>query len=289
MLRRCSRLQRSQVQTSRPFSVPRVQVIAARAGSPATVPQVAHTGGGWVPGRLAHGYFFVRAASLAFAAALAACLNSRTLASDGCVDDVGDRAVGAVLGVGADGLLPPGRSHLELLADQRREDAGLLVAEPGQRLEPLDQVAGVLRLGPDRLGPTVVLVPHHGRQLLHPPGHRPAVAVDGRRRGAQVGERLRLGGGDRVGRQRAEPVEDLPRPAEGVLHRVLLVEQHPDEQGERVVAQHLVGGLVLGDPDLRSHADQPSLQVSFQWTKPAAVGVLRGACRGSARRRAQSR
>ena len=142
MLRRCSRLQRSQVQTSRPFSVPRVQVIAARAASVA-----ARAAGGadrrllGLAARLAHGYFFVTVAALALAAALAACLNSRTLVSDVGVDDVGHRAVGAVLGVGADRLLPARRPHVELLADQGREDAGLLVAEPGQRLEPLEQVA----------------------------------------------------------------------------------------------------------------------------------------------------
>jgi hypothetical protein len=83
MLRRCSRAHRSQVQTSRPFSVARVHVIAASVGSSATLPQVAHNGG-WSarPSEASTGYFFVRAASLALAAALAACLNSRTLASD---------------------------------------------------------------------------------------------------------------------------------------------------------------------------------------------------------------
>ena len=44
-------------------------------------------------------------------------------------------------------------------------------------------------------------------------------------------------------------------PGEGPLHRELLVQQHPDEQGERVAGEQRVGGLVLGDvrvgPDLR--------------------------------------
>jgi hypothetical protein len=97
MLRRCSRLQRSQVHVSRPFSTPRAQVIAARAASGAVVPQVAQTGGRTspVPGcsesDTVVGYFvdfagraaaFVTVAALALAAALAACLNSRTLVSD---------------------------------------------------------------------------------------------------------------------------------------------------------------------------------------------------------------
>ena len=49
MLRRCSRLHRSQVQTSRPFSVPRAQLTDAWATSVATAPQVAQVGG-WVGG-----------------------------------------------------------------------------------------------------------------------------------------------------------------------------------------------------------------------------------------------
>jgi hypothetical protein len=92
MLRRCSRLQRSHVQTSRPFSVPRVQAITASAGSAATVPQVVHTGG--CSASLADTSYFAVAwavlevpvsgvvAALALAWALAACLNSRTFCSD---------------------------------------------------------------------------------------------------------------------------------------------------------------------------------------------------------------
>jgi len=30
-----------------------------------------------------------------------------------------------------------------------------------------------------------------------------------------------------------------------------LVEQHPDQEGERVAAQQFVGGVVLGDPEVR--------------------------------------
>jgi hypothetical protein len=38
--------------------------------------------------------------------------------------------------------------------------------------------------------------------------------------------------------------------AEGALHGELLVEQHPDQQGERIPAEQLVGGVVLGDAEL---------------------------------------
>ena len=49
----------------------------------------------------------------------------------------------------------------------------------------------------------------------------------------------------------AEPVGEQPRRPEGALHRELLVEQHAQEQGERVAAEQLVGGGVLGDAEGR--------------------------------------
>ena len=54
--------------------------------------------------------------------------------------------------------------------------------------------------------------------------------------------RLGVGGRDRGRLERAEPVQDLRRPAERVLHRELLVEHHAHQQRERAVGEHLVGG-----------------------------------------------
>ena len=77
MLRRWVRLQRSQDQTSRPFSTPRVQVTrasAAASSSAGVAPQVAQTGRGSAAagtGQLP-----------ALAADLAAFLKSRTFCSD---------------------------------------------------------------------------------------------------------------------------------------------------------------------------------------------------------------
>ena len=55
-------------------------------------------------------------------------------------------------------------------------------------------------------------------------------------------------GGERVD---AHPVGQQPRRPEGTLHRELLVEQHPDQQRERVAAQQFVSGGVLGDAEGR--------------------------------------
>jgi hypothetical protein len=46
--------------------------------------------------------------------------------------------------------------------------------------------------------------------------------------------RGQVGGGERLD---AEPVGQQARRAEGALHRELLVEQHPDQQRERVTAR----------------------------------------------------
>jgi len=77
MLRRCVRLQRSHVHTSRPFSTPRVQVIrasAAASSSAGIAPHVAQTGRG--SGAAGTGQL------PDLAAALAAFLKSRTFCSD---------------------------------------------------------------------------------------------------------------------------------------------------------------------------------------------------------------
>ncbi len=63
-----------------------------------------------------------------------------------------------------------------------------------------------------------------------------------------VVEGLLGGGGHRLGVEPAEAVEDLGRAPERVLHGVLLVEQHADEQRERALGEHAVCCRVLGNP-----------------------------------------
>src|SRR5690606_10751126 len=72
--------------------------------------------------------------------------------------DVGDRAEGLLLAVGARGLPPAGGAHPELLAQQGEEDLGLLLAEPGQLLQPLQQLRSRVDTAPDGLGVTVVVL-----------------------------------------------------------------------------------------------------------------------------------
>src|SRR3954451_21390525 len=164
------------------------------------------------------------------------------------VDHVGDRAL-ALERVVADGPLPAIRAYVELLGDQGSEDLSLLLAEPGQPHHALEQVGAGDRLGPDPLGVTVVPFDHEPRESLEPLGHRTREPVDRRRRGAQRLELRRIRRRDRRGIEAAEPVEPLGRPTEGVLHGVLLVEHHADQQRERAVGEHLVCVRVAGDLD----------------------------------------
>jgi hypothetical protein len=92
------------------------------------------------------------------------------------------------------------------------------------------------------------------RERVDAAGHRAAVAVDRRRHHAHLDERLDVGRGDLRQGEAVHPVGDLARAGEGVLHRVLLVEEHADEQGERVVVEQLVGGRVAGQVQFAQHA-----------------------------------
>src|SRR6478735_3039673 len=147
------------------------------------------------------------------------------------------------------GRLPALRSYVELLGQQGHEDLRLLLAETGERGHPPDQVLAVGRLGPDALSVPVVLLDHDPGHRLDPLGHRAREPVHGRRLGAQRGELLGVRGGDLGRFQPSEPVDDLRGTPERVLHRVLLVEQHAQQQGERRVGEHLVGTFVAGDVD----------------------------------------
>ena len=119
--------------------------------------------------------------------------------------------------------------------------------KPGSALSRVDQLGAGGRVAPQGRGVAAVGVAHDDGQRLDAGGHRAPVAVDGRRGGAQVGEGLGVGRGDRARVEGAEPLEHLRGAGEGPLHRELLVEQHPGEEGERVLRQDAVGRGVLGD------------------------------------------
>ena len=159
------------------------------------------------------------------------------------VDHVGDRLVHAVLAVAARGLAPPRRCDAALLAQQRREDLRLLRTEAGQRDEPGVQLLAVGDVAPDQGDVAVVGLDERGAQRLHPARHRLRVAVQRARGGEQRDERLGIVLGDhpRVEVVAAQPACELGGRPERVFHGDLLVEQHPDQERERVAVQQRVG------------------------------------------------
>lgn len=78
-------------------------------------------------------------------------------------------------------------------------------------------------------------------------------------------ELLGVGGRDPGGIERTCPIADLQRARERRLHRNLLVEQHPDEQGEWFVGEERVGGLVAGD--VKSHGSMFPPSASPPWER----------------------
>src|SRR5690606_34370829 len=79
------------------------------------------------------------------------------LGERGLVDDVGHRPVRALGAVVAGRLAPARGLQAELLAEQREEDPGLLVAEARQRLEPAQHLGAVgVAGGPDSGGVAAV-------------------------------------------------------------------------------------------------------------------------------------
>ena len=53
------------------------------------------------------------------------------------------------------------------------------------------------------------------------------------------------------GVEAAEPPPDLERAGEGLLHRHLLVEDEPDEQGQRLLGEEAIGLVVAREVEVR--------------------------------------
>ncbi len=167
--------------------------------------------------------------------------------------DVGDGAMGGV-GEGVGGLLPALGTDGEPLGQERHEDPGLLAAIARQGVEPFEQLGPRLDAGPDRFGLTGVVLHEVLAQLLGPLGHRAREAMEG---GGSLEDDLQLlerhgGDGGRV-EGATKPIPQLEWRGKGPLHRHLLIEQHADEQRERISVEQLVGFGITGDGEISLH------------------------------------
>ena len=153
------------------------------------------------------------------------------------VGDVGDRAVscrrrrrvprpGASLRVATPSCFPRRATKILAFCSPKPGSCLTRVSSSVARGDPL----------PDVVGLSAVLVDEHPGQLLDPAGHRTRVAVEsgpGREGG---GQRLGVHRGDLLGVEIvAQPTPEFGRPGEGPFEWNLLVEDHPDQESQRVL------------------------------------------------------
>lgn len=154
------------------------------------------------------------------------------------VHDVGDRTARTLVAVGTRRFSPALRLHTALFAEQGEEDFRLLRAEARQVLQPAQHFLAVgVALGPDLRWYAVVVLDDVVGERLRAPGHRAAVPVDGGWGGGEFLEFGRVGLGDTAQIESAHSPGQFLRPPKGVFHRVLLIQEHAEQQGEIVGAE----------------------------------------------------
>src|SRR6185437_6014625 len=157
------------------------------------------------------------------------------------VDDVGDRSMGSLVAVVTRGGPPARRPDTELLAEQRDEDASLLVSEPGQGADALHEVRPIGGAVPHRGRVAVESFDKHLSKRLDALCHRGRESMQRRRLTEQLLECGRVVLRDLPDIQVvAEALLQLVRRGERLLDRDLLVQQHADQQSERIVDKELV-------------------------------------------------
>ena len=132
----------------------------------------------------------------------------------------------------------------------RRRSAPSACRSPGSASIRLSRSWPSAASRPEPLGVAVVLLHDDRGQRLDPRGHRPREPVHRRRGRAQRRELLRVGRRDR---RPARGCRTGPAPSPGPRNACSIgycwSSIMPDQQRERVVGQHLVGGVVAGDVD----------------------------------------
>jgi hypothetical protein len=133
------------------------------------------------------------------------------------------------------------------LTEDRQGAGDLHRPEPGQAGQPIAQVPAVAGLAPDAAGVVAVLAGDDGAQGLDLAGHRAGEAVDGGRRPEDPVEVHGRHRRDLRGVEVAEPLTQDVGARESLLDGDLLVEGEADEEGEGLVDEVAIGGVVAGE------------------------------------------
>jgi Phosphotransferase enzyme family len=142
---------------------------------------------------------------------------------------------------------------VEALREHRAQRCHLHLAEARQGGEATPEIGAVRCFRPDALRAPAVLVHDDRCELLHALRHVPGEAVHGRLLAEDTIDLARIGAGDRVRVEGAQPLLDLQRPREGRLDGHLLVERESDQQRHWLLAEQGVGFLVPREVEHRPH------------------------------------
>src|SRR3954449_10307693 len=237
-------------------------------------------------------------AARAFFSAFAACLNARTRSSDAPSTTSATDRVEPSSPYAPAASRQPGGATPRCLPRSATKICAFCVPKPGRAVRRRSSVApsGTSRHSPAASPPyrsTTSAASARPRPAMaargrgsgcgagggagrrHPPGHGGRVAVQRGRAGEDGGEGLGVVRGDRGG---VEPVDaeaggEPGGGGERPLHRELLVEQHADEQRERVAVEQRIGLGVLRD---LQHGSSPARRRSEYAPQASATPVLAG-------------
>jgi hypothetical protein len=175
-------------------------------------------------------------------------------------------------------VFPTGGTDPEPLSEDGEERVGLHRADSGE----VEQAALELRAGlgvvPNTRCVATVLAHDCGTQVLRPLRHRAGEAVESRTLAEDAVELPRIHAGDLDSAEKAKAPLELEGARERFLHRNLLVEDEPDEEGERLLGEEGVGLVVAREVEPvrpgRSHETDSNPPEFFAERRPTRAPGL---------------
>ena len=132
-------------------------------------------------------------------------------------------------------------------------DFAFISPMPGQAEQARLEGWPVRGLRPDAGGVVAEVRGDHGAQGLDLPGHRTREAMQGRALAEDGVQRCRIHRRDPGGVEMPKPALQVGRAAECLLDSHLLVEREADQQGQRLLDEQAVGGVIAGERERGRH------------------------------------